>query len=145
MRLSTGLRNHLLSGGSLRAALNAGVIRMYTGSAAASPDAAVPGTATMICEISVSSSGTGLTFEAAAAGGRLQKSASEVWSGASTADQQVSWFRFVPAADDGSLSDTALRLQGTVAQVGADLNMSNTLFTTGATQTVDYFSIFQPE
>ena len=145
MRLSTGLRNHLLSGGSLRAALNAGVIRMYTGSPAASPDAAVPGTATMIAEISVSSSGTGLNFEAAAAGGRLQKSASEVWSGASTADQQVSWFRFVPAADDGSLSTVALRLQGTVAQVGADLNMSNTLFTTGATQTVDYFSIFQPE
>ena len=145
MRLSTGLRNHLLSGGSLRAALNAGVIRMYTGSAAASPDAAVPGTATMICEISVSSSGTGLNFEAAAAGGRLQKSASEVWSGAATATQQASWFRFVPSADDGSLSATALRLQGTVAQVGADLNMSNTLFTTGATQTVDYFSIFQPE
>ena len=145
MRLSTGLRNHLLSGGSLRSALNGGVIRMYSGSAAASPDAAVPGTATMVCEITVSSGATGLNFEAAAAGGRLQKSASEVWSGAATADQQVSWFRFIPLADDGSLSTTALRLQGTVAQVGADLNMSNTLFTTGATQTVDYFSIFQPE
>jgi len=145
MRLSTGLRNHLLSGGSLRSALNGGVIRMYSGPAAAAPDAAVPGSANMICEVSVDSTGSGLTFESAAAGGRLQKSPSEVWSGASTADQQVSWFRFVPQPDDGSQSTTALRLQGTVAQVGADLNMSNTLFATGATQTVDYFSIFQPE
>ena len=145
MRLSTGLRNHQLSGGSMRGALNGGVIRIYSGTPAATPDAAVPGAATMICEISENSTGVGLQFEAAAVGGRLQKSAGQVWSGAATADQQATWFRFTPIADDGSESATALRLQGSVAQSGGDLNMSSTLFATGGTETVDFFSIFQPE
>ena len=145
MRLSTGLRNYLLSGGSMRSALNGGVIRIYSGTVATTPDAAVPTTANMIAEISVDSTGTGLGFEAAATAGRLQKAAAEVWSGVATADEQATWFRFVPLADAGSESATALRMQGTVAQAGADLNMSNTLFANGATETVDYFSIFQPE
>lgn len=145
MRLSTGLRNYLLSGGSLRSALNGGVIRIYTGPMPATPDDATPAGASMICEVTAESGPNGLSFEAAAAGGRLQKDPAEVWSGAATADAQAAWFRFVPDSDSGAASDTALRIQGTVSNVGADLNMSNTLFATGATQTIDYFSIYQPE
>jgi len=133
MRLSTGLRNHLLSGGSMRAALNGGVIRIYAGTPAVSPDAAVPAGASLACVISVGGTGTGLGFEAAAAAGRIQKAPSEVWSGSATADQQVTWFRFAALADDGTESTTALRMQGSVAQSGGDLNMTST------------FSIFQPE
>lgn len=44
LRISTGLRNHLLSGGSLKDALNNGRIEIYSGSQPASADAAVSGT-----------------------------------------------------------------------------------------------------
>lgn len=145
MIFSTGLRNYLLSGGSMRGALNGGVIRIYSGAAPLAPDDAVPVAATLLATISDNSTGNGLTFEANAVAGRLQKTPGQVWAGSATASQLATWFRFSPLADDGSASTTSLRLQGTVGQVGEDLNMSNPLFASGATQTVDFFSIFQPE
>jgi hypothetical protein len=145
MKLSTGLRNFLLSGGSIRDALNGGVIRIYSGAPPVTADFAVPGGALPLVEISAEGSGDGLNFEAAAVGGRLQKNPSEVWSGVAGATQQATWFRFVRSVDDGAESGTALRMQGTVAPFGGDLNMSSDLFTDGATETIDYFSVFQPE
>lgn len=44
LRISTGLRNHLLSGGSLKAALQGGRIEIYTGTQPASADDAATGT-----------------------------------------------------------------------------------------------------
>ncbi len=44
LRVSTGLRNHLLSGGSLKDALNNGRLEIYSGTQPATADAAVSGT-----------------------------------------------------------------------------------------------------
>ena len=44
IRLSTGLRNHMLSGGSWRSAFSGGKLEVYTGSQPASADTAPSGT-----------------------------------------------------------------------------------------------------
>ena len=145
MRFSTGLRNHLLASGSLRAALNSGVINVYSGSAPVSADDAIPGASTLLVTISDNGAGGGLTFEAAAAAGLLQKSASQVWKGTVANSGQATWFRFVTGSDTGSDSSSELRVQGTVGVGGTDMQITNPNLTASAEQKVDFFSIFQPE
>ena len=70
--------------------------------------------------------------------------ASIVWSGVNVATGTATFYRHVGAADDGTLSTTQPRIQGTVGTVGAELNLSSTSLTTGATQTIDYYSIALP-
>lgn len=142
--ISTGLRNHLMTAGSFKGGLDGSVINIYSGSAPGSPDDAVPSAATLLCTVSVNGDGTGVTFEASATPGLLLKAAAEQWQGANSATDTATWFRLVKVADDGSASTTALRLQGTVALNGADLNLTTTALVSGATQTVDYFSVLMP-
>ena len=145
MRFSTGLRNHILASGSLRAALNGGVINMYSGTAPASADGASPAAATLLVPISDNGGGGGLTFESAAASGLLQKSASQVWKGTVAQSGLATWFRFVSGADTGTSSPTETRVQGTVGVGGADMQITDPNLTAAADQKVDFFSIFQPE
>lgn len=145
MKYSTGLRNHLLASGSLRAALNSGVINIYSGTAPASADDAVPGAATLLCTISAGGTGGGLTFAAAASAGLLQKDSGQVWKGTVAQTGQATWFRFVTGSDTGADSATELRVQGTVGIGGTDMQITDPNLTASAEQKVDYFSIFQPE
>lgn len=145
MKYSTGLRNHLLASGSLRAALNGGVINIYSGTAPAAADDATPGGATLLVTVSANGAGGGLNFEVAAASGLLQKSASEVWKGTVANAGLATWFRFVTSADTGSDSSTELRVQGTVGVGGTDMQITNPNLAAAAEQKVDYFSVFQPE
>lgn len=145
MKYSTGLRNHLLATGSLKAALDTGLIKIYSGTVPATADAAVSGDATLLCTVSVDGLGGGLSLEATAASGQIQKSAAEVWKGTAQANELATWFRFSPSTDDGSESATIKRLQGTVAQAGADMNLANPVLITGADQKIDYFIVVQPE
>lgn len=142
-KFSTGLRNALLATGSLKGALDGGFIDIYGGAAPSTADAAVGG-ATKLCRVSVNSTATGLSFAAAATSGVLSKNAAEVWSGVNLASGTATWFRFVAAADDGTESTTAPRIQGTVASAGADLNMGNTALVSGQTQPIDSFSVALP-
>lgn len=142
-KFSTGLRNTMLASGSFKGALDAGFLDIYAGAAPATADAAVGG-ATKLCRVSVGSSGTGLTFASTATGGVLSKASAEVWSGVNLASGTATWFRFVAAADDGTESTTAPRIQGSVAAAGADLNMGNTSLVSGQTQPVDSFAVALP-
>ena len=145
MKYSTGLRNHLLSSGSLRAALNSGFINIYSGTAPASANDAVPGGATLLVTISADGAGGGLTFESAAAAALLQKSSSQVWKGTVANAGLATWFRFVTASDTGAESTSELRVQGTVGVAGTDMQITNPNLAASAEQKVDYFSVFQPE
>lgn len=125
MKASTGIRNHMLATGSMAAALADGVLRIYSNSVAApaSADAAIPGGAVLLLEISDNASAVdGLDF-GAAGNGVISKDISQIWSGAALASGTGLWFRHVLRADDGSASTTAPRLQGSVGLAGADLNM----------------------
>lgn len=143
IKASTGLRNGALATGSVKSLLDGGRIDIYAGAAPATADAAV-GAATLLCAITLNSTGTGINFDTAAAGGVLQKAPGEVWSGVNAASGVAAWYRHVAAADDGTESLTAPRVQGTINVSGADLNLSSVSLAAGATQTVDYYSLAWP-
>jgi hypothetical protein len=140
MKASTGLRNKMLDTGSVKSILALGFIKIYGGAVPADADAAVTGT--LITTVSVNSTGTGLSMGTAAAG--VLPKASEVWSGVNAASLTATYFRHVAAGDDGTLSTTQDRIQGTVGTAGADLNLSSTALTNGATQTIDFYNIALP-
>jgi hypothetical protein len=142
LKASTGLRNYMLDTGPMKTALALGFIKIYSGTVPATADAALTGT--LLVTISVNSTGTGLSLAAAAASGAIAK-AVEVWSGVNAASGTATHFRYIAATgDDGTLSTTQKRLQGTVGTSGADLNLSSVALTATATQTVDSGSITFP-
>lgn len=139
MKRSTGLRNYMLASGSFKQALAGTVIRVYGGTAPASADDAV-GAAPLLCTISVDGDGTGVTLDATASGGVITKNTSEVWTGDVTASGTATFFRMEFAADTGAFSTTAVRMQGTVGLVGADLNFSSVNLTLGDARRINYFA-----
>ena len=141
VKVSTGLRNALLDSASLKGILDGGFLDIYSGTIPATADDALTG-ATLLCR--VSNGGSGLTFDTNAVGGVLSKNPSEVWQGLNTASGVASFFRFVSASDTGAASDTEERIQGTVAVLGADLNISNTSLTVSAPQAIQFFYVALP-
>ncbi len=145
IKSSTGLAAHLMVTGSAKAAFDLGFIKAYSGDEPATADAAVTGT--LLWTISKDGDGTGLTFEAAAVGRALVKVAADTWGGATTAGTAGYW-RLVAAGDDGTLSTSQKRIQGTCGMTaGSDLYMSNTTLTTDAgllAKTLAAFSVALP-
>lgn len=142
LKTSTGLRDGMLSTAPARTLLNLGKIKIFAGAEPATADAAETGT--LLCTISVNSTGTGLTFESASVGGVLSKSSSEIWSGVNAAGGTATHYRFVGSADTGALSTTEPRIQGGAALLAGDLNLSSLALVSGATQTIDSYVIALP-
>ena len=136
MTFSTGLKNKILDSTGLAASLTLGKIKIYTGAEPASPDA--PATGTLLATITNNNTATGLTF-AAASGGTISKTVSEVWSGAAVATGQAGYFRFVATGDDNTQSSSQARIQGSCGLAGSDLILSYLNFVTGSIQTIESF------
>ncbi|NDZ11486.1 hypothetical protein C7T35_01430 [Variovorax sp. WS11] len=142
IKSSTGLRDILLGTGSLKATFDAGSeIRIYAGTVPADADASI-GAATLL--VTIKNGVSGITFEAAPSGGILEKNAAETWSGVNAATGTPTFYRHVLTADTGALSTTAPRYQGTVAVAGADMNLTSSTLTSGATQTLDSHAVALP-
>jgi hypothetical protein len=141
MQVSTGLRNHLLDGGSLKAGMAAGFVKFYSGSMPATADAAVTGT--LLSTISQSSGGTGINL-GTSSGGAITKDGGEVWSGVNAATGTAGYYRYVAPGDDGTLSTSQKRMQGTCGLTGTDMVMSSVNLVSGATQTIDNATIAMP-
>lgn len=131
----------MLGTGSLKSIFDHGFIKIYSGTEPATADAAATGT--LLCTISVASSGTGITFDAPAAG-VLPKAAAEAWSGVNSASGIAAYFRHVTPSDDGTASTTQARMQGTVAVAGAEVNLSSVNLTATAPQTLDAYNVALP-
>lgn len=137
-------------GGSLKDIFHDAVLRIYSGSQPSSPDSAVSGT--KLLEISESAGafvhgafGNGLEFGDAAAG-VIAKDTGETWQGTGIAAGTAGYFRLCAnPTDDGSASTSLPRIDGSVGTSGADLNMSTTTITVGATYTIDSFQFTLPE
>lgn len=142
LKISTGLRNKLMDTGSLKSVMAGGLIKIYSGAEPASADAAVTGT--LLCTVSLGSSGTGINFDTTAAAGVISKAPAETWSGNNVATGTAGYFRHVAAGDDGTSSTTQARIQGSVSTVGADLNLSSIGLVSGAPQAIDYYSATLP-
>lgn len=139
IRMSTGLRNALLSSGSLKSIFDAGSeIRIYAGTVPASAGDSI-GAATLLCVIRNGASG--ITFASGASVGVLEKNAAETWSGTNSAGGVATFYRHVLTGDADTLSGSAPRYQGTVATIGADMNLTSPSLIAGATQTLDYHSV----
>jgi len=137
------------NGGSLKDIMRNGVLKIYSGSQPALGDTAYSGT--LLCTITESSGAftpgseaNGLEFGDEASG-YVEKCADETWSGVASATGTAGWFRFYAnATDAGALSTTLPRIDGSIGTSGADLNMSSTAITSGATYTIDSFKLTLP-
>lgn len=139
IKMSTGLRNQMLSVGSFKAIFDAGSeIRIYGGAVPPSADNSI-GAATLLCTIKNGSSG--ITFDTEASGGILLKNPAETWQGTCGATGTATFYRHVLTADAGDASATAPRYQGNVAVVGADMNLTSTSLVSGAVQGIDYHAV----
>jgi hypothetical protein len=143
LKTSTGVRNGILTTSSLKALLDTGKLYIYGGAIPAAADDSI-GSATLLLTVSLSSGGTGITFATPAVAGVLSKNAGETWSGVVATGGTATFFRWKMTGDTDALSTTALRLQGIVAAVGGDINLTSTLLVAAATQTIDFFQIGQP-
>ena len=141
IKSSTGIRNALLASGSLRAQLNLGTIRIFSGAAPASADDAETGV--LLCVITEDSTATGLSLDVAAVNGLLFKD-SAAWSGVCLSTGTASYYRHVGPADTGVLSTSEPRLQGTTGTIGADMNFTSTALVLNASQAIDYYTIGLP-
>ena len=142
-KFSTGLRNGMLSGLSLKAALNGGSLLLFSGPVPATADAAETGTVLM--SLTVGGDGTtGLSF-GTAENGVISKSETEVWAtSAVDTSGTISYFRFVSSTDSGGDSTTEARIQGTAGIVGTDLVLTSTEVTAGQPWQLNYFNVALP-
>jgi len=145
IRLSTGLRNKLLDGGSgggIKGAFNLGFISIRTGSQPTTAD--VGATGSELGVVSVSGGGTGLTFDAAASG-TIAKAVAETWRFTGLIEGTAGWFRlYAPGDTIANASSSAARLDGSIGTSGADLNLSNLAIVASQVNTCDSFSITMP-
>lgn len=143
-KISTGLAAYMLATGSLRQAFASSFLRVYQGAEPATADAALPGDAVLLCEISVDGEGSGINLNSTADGTYITKSPDETWRGEALATGVPTYFRWVTGPDAGSASSVLPRIQGKVGLAGVELNFSSLNFVVGAIQKVDYFVVAMP-
>jgi hypothetical protein len=126
-------------------------IKAKRGSGAGANTFAVVSTVTTLTKTDVNLSGgvtavNGLKM-GTSAGGVLDKHATQVWTGVAVATNTAGYYRFVGSVADGGGTDTSeveFRVDGAISTSGAQLNMSNTTITFGATDTVSTYSLTLP-
>lgn len=82
-----------------------------------------------------------------AADGAIVKDPDQVWSGVAAATGTAGWFRIEASVSDAlgvDSTESIIRVDGAVATSGAELNMTPTSITSGATQTISSFSVSIP-
>jgi len=146
LRVSTGLVNGLLSTGSFKSLIEGGsgfLIDIYSGSRPNTPDLAATGT--KLLTLSISGGGSGMHLAAAAASGAIDKLSSETWQGTGIANGTAGYYRLRLTADSGTSDSTsAVRIDGTVATSGADMNLTSTVVAVGAPFIVSSVSFSLP-
>lgn len=151
LKLSTGMLAAQLA--AFQSMFNDGVIRIYSGSAPADPDAAETGT--LLAQITVDggaftpgSPTNGLSFTTVTAGdgeSSIAKTAGETWQGTGLATGQAGYFRFYDNDLDDGADTTAVRFQGSVGTASADLILASVNVVTGIPVVVTGFTWSQPE
>jgi hypothetical protein len=147
LQFSTGFKNEVLDGSSVKTIFDDGVIVIYEGAIPADADAAVSPATEIIKYTDAGQAiagGTGLDLAAAAVAGAIAKEPTQVWQGDAGATDVATFFRYEQQADDQTTSTTQIRIQGTVGGAGADLFVASTSFVSATTYTIDLFSLSIP-
>jgi len=154
LRLSLGLRKKRMghaAGDDFKTLFATGMMRIYSGSQPATASAAEQGT--LLCTITQggvaynkSSASTVLVFGNADSSGAVNIASSDTWQGTAVATGTAGWFRFYSssAATGVDSSGAKVRFDGAVGTSGSQLNVSSTSFVSGATITIDTFSVTLP-
>ena len=130
LRLSTGAATKVLGTSSLKTLLTACFIDIFSGTQPTLPDD-VP-TGTKLVTLYSDGTTTGLGWGTAAAG-VLPQATGETWSGTVGTGGTAGWFRIREAGDAGtSSSTTAVRVDGSIATSGADMNLGSLTLVGGA-------------
>lgn len=136
--VSSGLQAALLNAGGFKETMDGSEFRIYAGIVPAASDDSI-GAATLLC--TVKNGASGVTFDITTAPGVALKPSGETWSGTNAASGTPSFYRLVQSADDGTSSATAVRVQGSVGIVGADMNISSGALVSGAPQSITYYAV----
>lgn len=144
-KFSTALNNYTNVTGSMKAALDNGLLDIYSGPVPASADAAIDVSCVKLCSISNGGDGTKLTFAGTSSNGVLTKTAAENWQGSVVASGSASFFRYYTGSDDGSSADASAahpRVQGTVGtDVSSDMVLPSVALVSGNTQQISLFQV----
>lgn len=140
-----------LVGGSLKDIFKDGVLKIYSGTRPSDADQSIGG-ATLLLTITAAAVAFtpgavagGLEFGAAAAGAIGKNS--ETWQGVAVQTGTAGFFRFYANATDAGGADPTFlypRIDGTIATLGGDLNLTSTSIRSGSTNTVDEFTLTLP-
>ncbi len=146
LNLSTGLRNGILDTFSLNTLLLGtvgGELRIFSGAAPSLANDLQTGTL-LVTINTITGSNFNCRFQNTAAAGVLSKQ-TNTWDGVAVASGTAGYFRYCAStSDSGGTSTTLVRIQGAILTSGAELNMSSTTITSGATTTIDTFDITMP-
>jgi hypothetical protein len=148
VKSSTGLAAHMMVTGAAKDALDGGSIRVLSGAAPATADAAETGDLIWEVKKDDGASGVeGLVWDPTAVGRSMVKPAADIWGGATVAGT-AGYVRIVGPTDDGTESTTQPRIQGSVGSVaGVMLYMSSTTLITDTdvlAKTLAAFSVTLP-
>ena len=144
LKTTTGLRDSMLDTEDFRTSFQDCQLNIYDGAEPATAGALEVGNILVTIWENNMGSPNGLDWEVAAVAAVLSKLSSQIWSQAVGMTGVATYYRLVQQSDSGLLDDTELRVQGTVALVGGDLNLSNLTLTAPAVLTIDSFSILLP-
>lgn len=89
----------------------------------------------------------GLKLDYNAVAGLITKDVTQTWSGTAVSGGTAGWFRYKGSVVDAGAADSSavfLRMDGSVATSGAQMNMSSTTITNGALQTLSTFNFTIP-
>lgn len=148
LKLSTGLRNAMAGSTGFAGAFANGIIEIYSGTQPATADAAATGTLLGVVTtnggaFTPGTATNGLAFATPAAGG-VSKSTG-LWQFTGIAAGTAGWFRLKGnALDDNTTSTVLPRMDGSIANSGGDMQLSNTTIAIGSPNTVDVFQFNIP-
>lgn len=133
---SAGLREHIL--GSVLDALSDSEIRLYSGATPAASDDSI-GASTILCKVRLGGA-SALDWEVNPQKA-LAKPAGSSWVGENLATGNATYFRIVSVTDGDNASSSAIRIQGSVGIVDADLNLDSTALMAGIDTPIKSFTI----
>lgn len=144
INVSTGLRTWMLSGGHFKAAMDGGLLVMYSGTPPATADDALSGN-TALVTISLTGGGGGISFATNAIAGVLSKAPGETWQGTNVATDTATFFRFYESGGDPALaSTTEKRFQGSVGVISTDIILGDAALAISGVTPMDSFNVTIP-
>lgn len=136
------------SGGSFSDLFQNCVMDIYSGPQPAGADSGETGTKLLTITLNsgafvAGSASNGLNF-GEVSNGILSKEAGEVWSGEGLANGIAGWFRIYDNDYITGANTSVVRLDGSIATSGSQLNMSSTSVVDGGTNTINSVSLTMP-